>query len=246
MTQSDPLSRIRVVLSHPTHPGNIGAAARALKTMGMAQLCLVRPRRFPDPEATALSSNAADVLERALVCDTLDAALAGTTLAVAVSARPRVLAHPPLDARGAAADAVAHARAADVAFVFGNETVGLSNDEVLKCNRLAFIPAHADCRSLNLAAAVQVIAYECRMAALGGLAPVKSAAERATHAEVEHLFAHLERSLYDSGFLDPENPRRLMERLRRLLLRADLEKEEVNILRGMLAAWDNPRPRTPK
>jgi tRNA/rRNA methyltransferase len=246
MSQPDPLSRIRVVLSHPTHPGNIGAAARALKTMGMTQLCLVRPKRFPDPEATALSSNAADVLERALVCDTLDEALAGTTLAIAVSARPRVLAHPPLDARSAAAEAVAHARSGEVALVFGNETVGLSNDEVMKCRRLAFIPAHADSRSLNLAAAVQVMAYECRMASLGGLAPAKSAAELATHAEVEHFFAHLERSLYDSGFLDPENPRRLIERLRRLFLRADLEKEEVNILRGIIAAWENPRPRNRK
>ena len=243
MSESDPLSRIRVVLSHPTHPGNIGAAARALKTMGITQLCIVRPKRFPDPEATAMSKNAGDVLERALVCASLDEALHGTTLAFAVSARPRELSHPQLDARTAAAEAVSRARSGEVAFVFGNETAGLANDEIMKCNRLATIPAHPDCRSLNLAAAVQVVAYECRMALLARAAPEEPVADLANHEGVENFFAHLERSLFESGFLDPENPRRLMERLRRLFLRSNLEQEELNILRGILSAWDNPRPR---
>ena len=242
MGRSDPLSRIRVVLSHPAHPGNIGAAARALKTMGLARLYLVRPRRFVDPEARALSSNALDVLAGAVVCDSLDEALAGTTLSIAVSARARVIAHASLDARCAAAEAVARAQTEEVAFVFGNETTGLSNNEVMKCNRLASIPSHADYTSLNLAAAVQVITYECRMAQLGPLPSVANAAGLASHEDVENFYAHLERSLYASGFLHPNYPRRLMERLRPLYSRVSLEKEEVSILRGMLTAFEKPRP----
>ena len=240
MSRADPFSRIRVVLSHPVHPGNIGAAARALKTMGLSRLYLVRPKCFPDPEARWLSANALDVLDRAVVCDSLDEALAGTTLSIAVSARSRVMAHAPLDARGAAAEAVARARTEEVAFVFGNEIAGLANDEVMKCNRLASIPSHPDYTSLNLAAAVQVITYECRMAVLGP-PPAAPAAELAAHEEVENFFEHLERNLYQSGFLHPKYPRRLMERLRRLFSRASLEKEEVSILRGILAAWEKPR-----
>jgi len=242
MSRTDPFSRIRVVLSHPAHPGNIGAAARALKTMGLWRLYLVRPRRFVDPEARALSSSALDVLAAAVVCDSLDEALRGTTLSFAVSARPRVIAHASFDARGAAAQAVARAQTDEVAFVFGNETTGLANEEVLKCNRIASIPSHPDYTSLNLAAAVQVITYECRMAQLGPLSPAARTGEGATYDDMERFFAHLERSLRASGFLHPSYPRRLMERLRRLYSRVELEKEEVNILRGMLAAWEMPRP----
>lgn len=242
MSRSDPLSRIRVVLSHPAHPGNIGAAARALKTMGLSRLYLVRPKPYVDPEARALSSNALDVLAAAVVCDSLEEALAGTTLSVAVSARSRVIAHASLDARSAAAEAVARAQTEEVAFVFGNETTGLSNDEVMKCNRLASIPSHSDYTSLNLAAAVQVITYECRMAQLGPLPPVAKGAELAPHEDVENFYRHLERNLYASGFLHPKYPRRLMERLRRLYSRVELEKEEVSILRGILTAWEQPRP----
>ena len=241
MSPSDPFSRIRVVLSHPAHPGNIGAAARALKTMGLSRLYLVRPKRFVDPEARALSTNALDVLARAVVCDSLDEALQGTTLSIAVSARTRVIAHASLDARSAAAEAVARAQTDEVAFVFGNETTGLSNDEGMKCNRLASIPSHADYTSLNLAAAVQVITYECRMAALGPRAPAAPTAELATHEELENFYEHLERNLYASGFLHPKYPRRLMKRLRRLFSRVVLEKEEVSILRGILAKRENPR-----
>ncbi|OGA16583.1 MAG: hypothetical protein A3H32_19885 [Betaproteobacteria bacterium RIFCSPLOWO2_02_FULL_63_19] len=242
MSQSDSFSRIRVVLSRPAHPGNIGAAARALKTMGLSRLYLVRPKRFVDPQARALSSSALDVLAVAVVCDSLDEALEGTTLSIAVSARPRIIGPAPLEARSAAAEAIARAQTDEVAFVFGNETTGLSNEEVMKCNRLTAIPSHPDYTSLNLAAAVQVITYECRMAQLGPLPPTEQTAEFATHEDVEQFFAHLERSLYASGFLHPKYPRRLMERLRRLYSRLALEKQEVSILRGMLTAWENPRP----
>ncbi|HTQ74438.1 MAG TPA: RNA methyltransferase [Burkholderiales bacterium] len=240
MKARGPLSRIRVVLSRPSHPGNVGAAARAMKTMGLARLFLVRPRRFPDPEARAMASGALDILQSARVCADLDEALAGTIFSVAMSARPRELSHAPLEAREAAQEAVGAAREGEVAMVFGNETVGLSNADVLRCSRLARIPASEEYASLNLSQAVQVMAYELRMAAR---APAAAAAKSdpALHADLEQLYTHLERSLRASGFLHPRYPRKLMERLRRLFAKARLEKVEVNILRGMLAAWDRPR-----
>ncbi len=241
MNSLEALSRIRIVLSHPSHPGNVGAAARAMKTMGLGRLYLVCPRSFPDPEAWALAAGAIDVLDSARVCASLDEALDGTTLAVAMSARPRDLSPPPLEARAAAQELVGSAQHEEAALVFGNETAGLSNEEVMKCNRLARIPAVAGYASLNLAQAVQVMAYEVRMAAIGP-APDNPPGEYARHEEVENFYAHLERSLHASGFLDPKNPRRMMARLRRLFARARLEKEEVNILRGMLGAWDEGNP----
>ncbi|HUL92243.1 MAG TPA: RNA methyltransferase [Burkholderiales bacterium] len=240
MKATGPLSRIRIVLSGPSHPGNIGSAARAMKTMGLGQLRLVRPKRFADAEARAMASGALDVLESAQQCADLDEALAGTVFSVALSARPRELSHAALDARAAARELVAAARRDPVAIVFGNETVGLTNQEIMRCSRLARIPASEAYPSLNLAQAVQVMAYEVRLAALE---PARSVAKSdpARHEDIEKLYAHLERSLYASGFLHPRDPRKLMDRLRRLLARARLEKVEVNILRGMLAAWDRPR-----
>lgn len=240
MKASGPLSRIRVVLSRPSHPGNIGAVARAMKTMGIAQLVLVRPKRYPAPEARAMASGALDVLEAARVCDDLDEALAGTKFSVALSARPRELSHRPLSAREAAIELVGAAQRDEVAIVFGNETVGLANKEVMSCSCLARIPASEDYASLNLAQAVQVMAYEIRMAALSPAVP-SAESEPASHEDIEQLYAHLERSLVASGFLQPRDPRKLMERLRRLVARARLDKVEVNLLRGMLAAWDRPR-----
>jgi tRNA/rRNA methyltransferase len=240
MNDRDRLSGVRVVLVEPSHPGNIGAAARALKTMGLARLVLVRPKSFPHREARALASGALDVLESTRVCATLAEALAGTELSVAMSARGRDLSHAALAAREAASEIVRSA--GEAAIVFGNETAGLSNEDVLKCSRLAFIPADPGCSSLNLAQAVQVMAYEVRAAALdpeAGPAPARGKEPRyASHEELESFYAHLERSIVASGFLDPGNPRRLMERLRRMFARARLEREEINILRGMLSAWD--------
>lgn len=238
MSAADPLERIRLVLVGTTHPGNIGAAARAMKTMGLARLVLVVPRAFPDPEAEARASGAADVLARARVCATLDQALAGTTLAIALSARRRGLSLPEMDVRAAAGLAVDEARKGEVALVFGTESVGLSNDEALRCQRLAWIPTGAAYSSLNLAAAVQVVAYELRMAAAGAAPRPATAFDGASLEEIEGFFAHLERNLLESGFLDPAQPKRLMERLRRLFGRARLEREEVNILRGILTSWD--------
>jgi tRNA/rRNA methyltransferase len=235
------LSRIRVVLSRPSHPGNIGAAARAMKTMGITRLCLVRPKSFPHPDARAMASGGLDVLESARVCASLEEALAGTTYSVALSARARELSHTSFDARAAARELVGAARRDEAAIVFGNETVGLTNKEIMQCSALARIPANPEYASLNLAQAVQVIAYELRIAALDPPSvPEKSG--YATHEEIEKLFAHLERSLYASGFLHPRAPRKLLDRLRRLFAKARLERVEVNILRGMLAAWDERGP----
>lgn len=241
-----PLSRIRVVLSHPSHPGNIGSAARAMKTMGLSRLVLVNPRMFPDSQADALAANATDLLASATVCSTLAEALSGTYFAAAVTARRRELASEPLWARDAAVELVELAGQGDVALVFGNETSGLSNEEVALCQRWTTIPTSAESSSLNLAQAVQVLCYELRQAAVNPGRPpiVADAGPLASHDEVEGLLGHLEQASINSGFLDPEQPKRLMLRMRRLFGRARLEKKEVDILRGMIAALENPRERS--
>ncbi len=232
------LARVRVVLCRPTHPGNIGAAARAIKTMGLSQLVLVEPKLYPHPEATARASGAVDVLEAARVCPTLDDALAGCVLAIGLSARHRELVGKVQSARDAAVEAIGFAGSGDVAVVFGTETYGLTNDEVGRCQNLAFIPANPDYGSLNLAAAVQVVAYELRMAAglAGGYAAVTYAP--AAQDDIAGLHAHAARTLADLGFFNPARPRRLLPRLRRLFARTRLEHEEVNILRGILTSVD--------
>src|SRR5487761_1893757 len=208
------LSHIRIVLSHTSHPGNIGAAARAMKTMGITSLYLVNPKKPIDAEAEAMASGASDVLHGARICASLDEVLQGTVYALAVSARRR-----------------------ELAIVFGTEMSGLTNEEILQCRAVAHIPADPGYSSLNLAAAVQVLAYETRVAALGAPLPAAEGAP-ARHEDVENFYVHLEQSLRASGFLDPYNPKRLMPRLRRLFGRARLEQEEVNILRGMLTSFD--------
>lgn len=233
------LARIRIVLCETTKPGNIGAAVRALKTMGLCQLLLVRPSAFPHREATFMAAGAADMLDRVRVCATLDEALAGVTLAIALSARRRDLSPVVLDVREAADLAAAEAlQGGDVAFVFGTEISGLSNDEVLRCQRVARIATSPTFSSLNLAAAVQVVTHELRYAALGNTVRYDSKTPLATHEEKQHFFAALEESLVRSAFIDRDKSGRVMERLRRLFGRAMLESQEINVLRGMLNAWD--------
>ncbi|MEO8849029.1 MAG: RNA methyltransferase, partial [Casimicrobiaceae bacterium] len=222
-----------------SHPGNIGAAARAMLTMGFARLTLVSPKRFPDPAAIALASGATAVLDAAQVVATLDEALTGASCAIGLSARPREFAGRVMNVRDAAALAFsAEAGNADVAFVFGTEMSGLTNDELARCNVVGVIPSNPAYASLNVAAAVQVMCYELRMAAGGGdVWRVKRFAP-ASGDEIEGLHAHAQRTLQAIGFLDPARPRRLMPRLRRLFARSGLEKEEINILRGVLARID--------
>ena len=240
MADIDPLANIRIVLSEPSHPGNIGAAARAMKTMGLSSLHLVAPQRFPDPEAEWRALRASDVLAAARVHDTLEDALRGTAVVAACSARSRWLSVPAMTVREAAARLIEAARAQPVAVVFGNETNGLTTEQVNKCSLVAAIPTNPDYRSLNLAAAVQVFAYELRMAAH---ADAEGAGPRtlAPHEDVENFYAHLESLLADTGFYDPGHPKKLMPRIRRLFARAGLEPGEVNILRGILKALSRSR-----
>lgn len=209
-----------------------------MKTMGLSQLVLVNPRRFPDPQAETMAVGAGDVLAKARVVDTLSEALNGTLFATAITARRRELAVEPLWAREAAAELVNAALSGDVALVFGNETAGLSNEEVSLCRRWASIPAQPGFSSLNLAQAVQVLCYELRMAALdpGLPPPIADAGQPASHDEVEGLLAHIERTAIETGYLDPIHPKRFPLRMRRLLARARIEREEISLLRGMLTA----------
>lgn len=241
MTAPDPLHNIRIVLCGTSHPGNIGAAARAIKTMGLSDLVLVAPRRYPDPEAEWRASRATDVLANARVCETLDDALAGAAFAVACSARSREWAVAQVGAREAALLTVESARTQPAALVFGNETYGLTTEDVNKCQLLATIPANPRYSSLNLAAAVQVLTYELRMAT-GTIESVQAKAPvLAGIDEVERFYDHLEGLMIEIGFLNPAHPKKLMPRVRRLFARARLEKEEVNILRGILKALGSPR-----
>jgi tRNA/rRNA methyltransferase len=230
----------RFVLVEPSHPGNVGAAARALKTMGFARLVLVRPKVVhvhEHPEACAMASGATDVLANAHVADSLEDALAGVHWSLALSARPREYGPPVLVPRVAAerAHAIVGEAAQEVALVFGNERAGLSNADVERCSAIVHIPANPAYSSLNLAQAVQVLAYEMRMAfqCPTGLARGEEASPLAASDDVERMFVHLENALVSLDFLDPANPKKLMPRLRRLFARASLEREEVAILRGI-------------
>jgi tRNA/rRNA methyltransferase len=228
------LSRVAVVLVRPSHPGNIGSAARAMKTMGLADLVLVGPRHFPHAEADALAAGARDVLDAARVHDDLAAALADRVLAVGFSARRRDLSHPVREWRELAPEVLA--TPGPVALVFGNETSGLSNDELLRCQRFATFASNPAYGSLNLAAAVQVAAYEIALAARAFEPGAARPRSPATGADLEGLHARLNAALVGCGFLDPAKPGRLDERMRRLASRLDLEREEVDLLRGMLDA----------
>ncbi|WGS43936.1 RNA methyltransferase [Burkholderia sp. JSH-S8] len=229
----------RFVLVEPSHPGNVGAAARALKTMGFSRLVLVAPR-VPhvqsDPEAIAMASGADDVLASAHVVPTLGDALSGVHWSIALTARSREYGPPRLAPRAAAEQAGRQVGAGDIALVFGNERTGLSNEHVEQCSALAHIPANPAYSSLNLAQAVQVLAYELRIAFLeqaSAPAHLPEAGTLAQSDEIERMYVHLENALIALDFLDPRNPKKLMPRLRRLFARTGLEREEVNILRGI-------------
>lgn len=237
------LDRIRIVLVHTTHPGNIGATARAMKNMGLSDLCLVGPKLFPHPDAHARSSRADDLLDSATVVDTLEEAVADCQLVVGTSARDRNIPWPLVSPRELSDISCLKLRAVEdskVAIVFGREDRGLTNEELHRCNLHVNIPSNPEFSSLNLAAAVQVICYELRVAASASDTDdpprwgVEWDADQASAAEMERLFDHLERVLVDIDFLDPNNPRQLMTRMRRLFLRAAPDQVEINILRGIL------------
>jgi tRNA/rRNA methyltransferase len=230
----NPLSKIRVVLSHTTHPGNIGAAARAMKTMGLHHLYLINPRLFPDPQSVAMAAGADDVLRDAVVCGSSDEALHGVVYTVAMTARLRDISIEVKTPREAMPLLLQQAATQPVAMLFGTEMSGLTNEEMGKAQVLVNIPSHPDFSSLNIAAAVQVMAYELIVAA-ESYQPSKAETHPASHEQVEGYFAHLEKTLFEIGFLTTQTPARLMQRLRRLYARTRLEQEEINILRGILS-----------
>lgn len=232
------LARIRIVLINTTHPGNIGATARAMKVMGLSALHLVNPKQHPSAEASARASGAADLLHRAVVHEELEGALAGCVLVLGTSARLRSLSMPQLDVRRAAPLALAEGRSGEVAVLFGREAFGLTNEEMQRCHHLVHIDTNPEFGSLNIAQAVQVVAYELRMAALGGdgLERPPEDWEPVDAVQMEHFYRHLEQTLLDIRFLNPEQPKRLMMRLRRLFNRARPDQNEINILRGILTA----------
>lgn len=241
---SELLSKIRVVLVDTKHPGNIGGAARALKNMGLNRLWLVSPGEYPSERAVWRASNALDILDNAIVVDTLDEALAGCGVVIGTSARDRRIPWPLLNPREFGRRAISEARSHDVAIVFGREDRGLTNDELHKCTFHVHIPANPEYSSLNLAAAVQVLCYEVRMASLedekGDLPELNSwDIPPARFEDIELYFQHLEQALVDIGFHDRENPRQTMTRLRRLFGRIRLDEMELSILRGVLTAIQN-------
>ncbi len=236
------LENITIILVNTTHPGNIGGVARAMKNMGLTDLRLVEPKVFPDGDAVARASGATDLLDNAGVFSSLAEALADCQLVVGTSARERHIPWPLINPRELAAITAPLSGSQKIAIVFGREDRGLTNEELQLCHHHVNIPTNEAFSSLNIAAAVQVVTYELRMAALG----LTESAERpqwgtewdidlASHQELELLFEHLEKVLVDTEFLDPENPRQLMPRLRRLFMRAVPDKVEVNVLRGILS-----------
>ena len=241
MNLTSPLSNVRVVLVETSHPGNLGAVARAMKVMGLSDLALVKPRCEIDDEARARASGAVDVLEASRRFDSLDEALADTVLAAACTSRRRDLPHPAYTPRQAAPEMLALAHNGSVAVVFGSETFGLSNEQLMKCRWLINIPSNPDYASLNLGAAAQVLAYELRCTAEDAVLPLPEF-EPAAHAARESLLAEMEKALTEIGFHDPANPKRLMPRLRRFFAKAGLEKEEVAIWRGIVEAMKTTGP----
>ena len=229
---------------HTSHPGNIGAAARAMKVMGLSDLCLVNPKSFPDDQANAMSANATDILDQATVVTTLAGAIADCRLVIGSSARhERTLSWDIQDSRECGQTIAQHATNAKVALLFGRESSGLTNDELAVCQHLVHIPTNPDYNSLNVASAVQLLAYECRIASFkDNSTPANKIAkdqedEWVTSEEIDGFFQHLTQVMEQVDFLDPKNPRHLMTRLRRLYSRSGMTRSEINIERGFFMLY---------
>ena len=239
------LNNVHIVLVETSHPGNIGSAARAAKTMGITRLRMVKPRLYPHADATAFAAGATEILEQSLQFDSLADAVSDCRLVVGTTARRRAVAAPILLPTEGAENLIQVASEQPVALVFGRERTGLTNEELDLCQQLIEIPANPDYSSLNLGAAVQVLSYELRKAAFGKVEVAEEDEARdppATAEQIERFYSHLEQVLIGTGFLDADNPRYLMRRLRRLFGRAGLDEREVNILRGILGSVENPHP----
>jgi len=255
------LNKIRIVLVNTSHMGNVGGVARAMKNMGLENLYLVEPQgNIADQQAVARASGATDLLKNAVVCETLEEAVADCHLVVGTSARSRHIPWPlsnPRECAARVAQVCEHEN--QVAIVFGRESSGLTNEELHLCNLHVHIPTNEEFSSLNIAAAVQVLSYEMRLAWLDQQQNLSSKEdsesnainwgvdwdyELATHEDLERFFEHLEKTLVDIEFLDPNNPKQLMTRLRRLYQRTGIDKVEVNILRGILSATHKATQKT--
>lgn len=232
------LSNIRVVLVGTSHPGNIGSTARAMKTMGLSTLYLAEPRVEPDGQSIALAAGASDILKHLVKVDSLAEAIADCSLVIATSARSRTLDWPMLEPREAGQKLVTESVTGPVAIVFGRENHGLSNEELQQCTYHVAIPANPEYSSLNLAQAVQIICYETRVAHLAGIESAQEPTEYPLAADQERFFVHLENTLFSTGFIIKNHPGQVMTKLRRLLSRARIESQEMNILRGILTSID--------
>ena len=230
------LDNVRIILIGTSHPGNIGSAARAMKTMGLSNLVLVDPECSVDGKSRALSAGATDVLENRQVFATLDEAIADCGLVIGASARPRTLDWPMLDPREMGEKAVIEGQKHPIALVFGRENSGLSNDELQKCHFHVFIPANPDYSSLNLAMAVQTLSYEIRMAFLAAKAYPQQEEEYPLSGEIEGMFNHLEQTLIDTRFIVPAHPGLVMTKLRRFFNRARPEIKELRMWRGIFSS----------
>lgn len=233
------LDQIRIVLVNTSHTGNMGSAARAMKTMGLNQMVLVDPQALPDGNANALAAGASDILANARVVSTLDEAIADCGLVIGTSARSRTLSWPMLDPREAGEKTVTEGVRHPVALVFGRERTGLTNDELQKCHYHVAIPANPEYSSLNLAMAVQTLCYEVRMHWLQSqeqVAETDGVQDYPSAAQLEGFYQHLEQTLLKTGFITEDHPGHVMSKLRRLFNRARPEAVELNILRGILTS----------
>ena len=235
-------SPVRIVLMATSHPGNIGAVARAMKNMGLQSLHLVQPREFPHPEAVARAAGADDILANAVVHSTMKTAIADCGLVVGTSARQRHIPFDPVEPRECARLVVDRAHEGNaVALVFGSERTGLTNTELTLCNMLVTIPTSDEYSSLNIAMAVQIIAYELRLAMRNQPVLVEQVEPLATQDELELFYQHLQSLLAGTGFRDHTSNGHLMSRVRRLFNRAQVDRNEIRILRGILSALQQQR-----
>lgn len=231
------LETIRIVLVNPSHPGNIGACARAMKVMGLSQLYLVNPKSFPDPQATARATGAEDILEKTVVVEDVITALANCEVVYGMSARSRSLPWPTFTPRQMASQIIEYQQHRSTALLFGSERTGLTNEELALCHFQVQIPTQPEFKSLNLAAAVQVMVYELYLANYHSLSPNPTDDEAlATVVQMEGFYEQLEQVMRKVDYLDPNHPKLLMQRLRRLFQRAQVNRTELNILRGILTA----------
>lgn len=235
------LENIKIVLVEPSHPGNIGGAARAMKNMGLSQLVVVNPKRYPDPQADWRAAGALDLLDKATIVDSVETAIVDCHWVVGTSTRLRKIPWPVTDARGIASQIHQQPDSAQVAILFGREDNGLSNDELRRCHYHLQIPATAEYSSLNLAMAVQVVCYELYQASLDQTAAPAWDRRRATAGELDAMLVHLEETLLAGGFLEASNPGQTMTRLRRMFSRMQLDETEVQIMRGIIKHFAHTR-----